>query len=47
MTVLKAVSAMKLTKEDKIPNCTVVRDGPPTETEDGKIKHPLALAPPG
>jgi hypothetical protein len=29
MLVLKAVSAMRLTKEDKVPNCTLVRTSPP------------------
>ena len=47
MTVLKAVSAMRLTREDKVPDCTVVRAGPPVETESGKMRHPIALAPPG
>lgn len=29
MTVLKAVSAMRLTREDKVPDCTVIRAGDP------------------
>ena len=35
MLVLKAVSAMRLTKEDKLPNCTLVRlAATPPETQE-------------
>ena len=40
MTILKAVSAMKLTREDKIPACTVARVNDKLELcEPGESKH--------
>ena len=40
MMVLKAVSAMRLTREDKLPNCTLVRvhATPPETSEQEEVK---------
>jgi hypothetical protein len=49
MLVLKAVSAMRLTREDKLPNCTLVRlnaIAPETqEQEEVKDYDTIGLAP--